>query len=68
MALHESDACIADTKTVENTVEARELTRIIQDFLSLENCIIFLRCYWFADSYREIVETSACLRKTFRFD
>lgn len=59
MALQEIDACIADTKTVEDAIEAKELARIIQDFLdtlTLENRVIFLRRYWFADSYREIAE------------
>lgn len=59
MALQEIDACVADTETVEDTIEAKELARIIQDFLdtlTLENRVIFLRRYWFADSYREIAE------------
>ena len=38
-------------------MEAKELARIIEDFLdtqTLENRIIFMRRYWFADSYKDI--------------
>ena len=57
IALEEIEACIADTKTVEDEMEAKELARIIEDFLdtqTLENRIIFMRRYWFADSYKDI--------------
>ena len=39
--------------------EARELARIIGEFLdtlTLENRVIFMRRYWFADSYKDIAE------------
>ena len=50
---------IADQKTVEDEIEARELARIIGEFLdtlTLENRVIFMRRYWFADSYKDIAE------------
>ena len=59
IALQEIESCIADQKTVEDEIEARELARIIENFLntlSLENRIIFMRRYWFADSYKDIAE------------
>ena len=59
IAMQEIEACIADQKTVEDEIEARELTRIIEDFLdtlTLENRVIFMRRYWFADSYKDIAE------------
>ena len=59
IALEEIEGCIADTKTVEDEIEARELARIIEEFLdtlTLENRVIFMRRYWFADSYKDIAE------------
>ena len=59
IALEEIEACIADQKTVEDEIEARELARIIEDFLdtlTVENRVIFMRRYWFADSYKDIAE------------
>ena len=57
IALEEIEGCIADRKTVEDEIEARELARIIAGFLEtlpLENRVIFMRRYWFADSYKDI--------------
>lgn len=54
IALEEIEACIADQKTVEDEIEARELARIIEDFLdtlTVENRVIFMRRYWFSDKY-----------------
>ncbi len=59
VALEEIEGCIADPKTVEDEIEAGELARIIEDFLdtlTLENRVIFMRRYWFADSYKDIAE------------
>lgn len=59
IALEEIEACIADQKTVEDEIEARELARIIEDFLdtlTVENRVIFMRRYWFSDSYKNIAE------------
>ena len=57
VALEELDECIADKKTVEDTVEAAELGGIIERFLdtlSAKERVIFMRRYAFADSYAEI--------------
>ena len=59
VALEELDECIADKKTVEDTVEAAELARIIERFLdtlSAKERVIFMRRYAFADSYAEVAE------------
>lgn len=59
VALEEIEAYIADPNTVEAEIEARELARIIGEFLdtlTLENRVIFMRRYWFADSYKDIGE------------
>ncbi|HIZ56482.1 MAG TPA: RNA polymerase sigma factor [Firmicutes bacterium] len=59
IALEEIEACIAEQKTVEDEIGARELARIMEDFLdtlTLENRVIFMRRYWFSDSYKDIAE------------
>ena len=59
IALDEIESCITDGKTVEDEIEVRELAHIIEGFLdtlNLENRVIFMRRYWFADSYKDIAE------------
>lgn len=59
IAMEEIEACTADPNTVEAEIEARELARIIESFvdtLSVENRVIFIRRYWFSDSYKDITE------------
>lgn len=59
IALQEIEACIADRNTVEGEIEAKELAQVIGNFLdtlSFENRVIFMRRYWFADSYKDIAE------------
>ena len=59
IALEEIEGYITDQKTVEDEIEARELARIIEEFLdtlTVENLVIFMRRYWFADSYKDIAE------------
>lgn len=59
IALQEIEACIADRCTVEEELEARELARIIESFLdtlTAENRVIFIRRYWFSDSYDDIAK------------
>ena len=59
ITMEEIEACIADQNTVETEVEVRELARIIESFLdtlTVENRVIFMRRYWFADSCKDIAE------------
>ena len=59
IAMEEIEACIADPNTVEAEIEARELARIIESFLdtlTVENRVIFMRRYWFANSYKDIAK------------
>lgn len=59
IAMEEIEACIADPNTVEAEIEARELAHIIESFLdtlTVENRVIFMRRYWFSDSYKDIAE------------
>lgn len=57
VVMEEIEAYIADPNTVEAEIEAKELAYIIESFLdtlTTENRVIFMRRYWFADSYRDI--------------
>lgn len=59
IAMEELEDHLPAPNTVEAEVEAKELTRIIERFLdtlSDENCVIFLRRYWFSDPYTEIAK------------
>ena len=57
--MEEIETYIADTHTVEAEIEAKELAHIIESFLdtlTTENRVIFMRRYWFSDSYKDIAE------------
>ena len=57
IALAEIEDCIADQKTVEDEVEARELARLIEAFLdtlTVKERVIFMRRYAYADTYADI--------------
>ena len=59
VALQELEDCLASATTVEKEIEERELTEIIESFLgslSKENRVIFLRRYWFSDTYADIAK------------
>lgn len=56
VALEELEECLASSGAPEEIAE-RELVAIIESFLdslSKENRVIFLRRYWFSDSYADI--------------
>ena len=55
----EIEECIPDTDNVETETDARELGRVIGEFLkqkSVEARGIFMRRYWYMDSIKEISE------------
>ncbi len=59
IALSELEDCLASPSTVESEFEANELSRIIDSFLetlSQENRVIFMRRYWFSDTYEQIAK------------
>jgi len=59
VAMEELENCLASAKTVEEEIAERELTKIIESFLdslSKENRVIFLRRYWFSDTYSDIAK------------
>ena len=59
IAMQEIETCIADKKTVEDEIEARELARIIESFLdtlTAKERIIFMRRYAYMDPYADIAK------------
>ena len=59
VAMEELEECLASTTTIEKEIAERELTEIIESFLdslSKENRVIFLRRYWFSDTYADIAK------------
>ena len=57
IAISEIEQCVASPESVEKTLEAKALARIIEkylDTLTEENRVIFMRRYWFSDSYTDI--------------
>ena len=59
VALREVEQDVTVPDTVEGEVEAKALARFIEAFLdslSIENRVIFMRRYWFSDSYEEIAQ------------
>lgn len=59
VSIHELEAYLFVPNTVETEIDARELAHIIESFLdtlSMENRVIFMRRYWFSDTYADIAE------------
>ena len=59
VAMEELDACLSSASTVEDEIETKDMSRIIESFLdtlSSENRVIFLQRYWFSDSYSDIAK------------
>ncbi len=57
VAISELEACLSSPNTVQVEIETKELARIIENFLDtlgVENRVIFLRRYWFLDTYKDI--------------
>ena len=66
VSMRELEQCIAAPVDVEGTAEANALARIVERFLDTltkENRIIFLRHYWFSDSYAEIAKHTGLTEK-----
>ena len=59
VAMEELEDCLTSTTTIEEEISERELTEIIESFLdslSKENRVIFMRRYWFSDTYADIAK------------
>ena len=55
--LDELEECIPDVKTVEDEIEEKELSRILNDWLkrlSAEDRAVFIRRYWYGESVQEL--------------
>ena len=66
VAMQEIEPCMADRNTVETEMEAKEIARIIEGFLdtlTFENRVIFMRRYWFSDSYKDIAGRTGLTEK-----
>lgn len=66
VTMEELEKCLSSPVSVENSLEEKELIAIIEDFLrglSQENRVIFLRRYWFSDSYAEIAARTGLTEK-----
>lgn len=58
-ALSEIEPCLAAPDDPQAELEAKDLARLLEQFLdtlSRENRVIFLRRYWFSDSYADIAK------------
>ena len=66
IAMSEIEQCVVSPENVEKTLEAKALARIIEkylDTLTEENRVIFMRRYWFSDSYTEIANLTGLSEK-----
>ena len=57
VSLQELEECVADSGGVDELFDSQTLARTIEAFLDTltrENRVIFIRRYWFCESYREI--------------
>lgn len=66
IAMEEIAHCIAASDSVERELEAKALARIIEQFLdtlTVENRVIFMRRYWFSDSYADIAKMTGLTEK-----
>ena len=59
VAMSEVTNYILSPNNVEAEIEAKELAKIIEKFLdtlTVENRVIFMRRYWFSDTYKDIAD------------
>ena len=66
IAMSEIEKSIAGPDSVEATLEAKTLARSIERFLDTlteENRVIFMRRYWFSDSYADISKLTGFTEK-----
>lgn len=67
VAMEEVANYILSPQNVEKEIEAKELAHIIENFLdtlSVENRVIFMRRYWFSDTYKDIADRIGITEKT----
>lgn len=67
IAMSEVANYILSPNNVEAEIEAKELAHIIETFLdtlTVENRVIFMRRYWFSDTYKDIADRMGITEKT----
>lgn len=67
IAMQELEPCLSSPDTVETVIESKELARLIEGFLdtlTTENRVIFMRRYWFCDTYTQIAARVGLTEKT----
>lgn len=67
--IDELDYCLASNESVESELEAAELTKNIEDFLDTlneANRLIFIRRYWYVDSYESIAKLTGLKENAIR--
>ena len=67
VAMSEVANYILASNNVEAEIETKELARLIENFLdtlSVENRVIFMRRYWFSDTYKDIAKRVGMTEKT----
>ena len=66
VAMEELEETLASPERVDEEIEARELLQTLESYLgtlSKENRVIFLRRYWFFDSYADIARRTGLTEK-----
>jgi len=66
VAVEELEEVLASRDTIESVLEANELTNHIETFLdslSRENRVVFMRRYWFFDTYEQIAKRTGMTEK-----
>ena len=66
ISLEELENSLASKNNVDAEIDEKELIKAIEDFLktlSKENRVIFMRRYWFSDSYAEIAQQTGVPEK-----
>ncbi|MDD3702581.1 MAG: RNA polymerase sigma factor [Tepidanaerobacteraceae bacterium] len=69
VCVDELDYSLASNETVESQLEAAELTKYIEDFLDTlnkTNRLIFIRRYWYVDSYESIAKLTGLRENAIR--
>lgn len=67
--IDELDYCIASNETIETQLEAAKLTKSIEEFLDTlnkTNRLIFIRRYWYVDSYESIANQTGLRENAIR--
>lgn len=66
IALNEIEHCISSSVSIEEEIEANTLSSVIENFLDIlpeESRVVFMRRYWFSDSYAEIAKLTGITEK-----